>query len=288
MKGLITLIISLALIVQLIYTDNECGISHYKNSTTNGMIVGGREAGKGEFPWMVSVQYKQSHNSYKHMCGGSVINKNWVLTAAHCLIDEFFRQPFREDSVQIVAGAHDINIWETGMSIHSVHSMVINEYNKNYPFDDIALIRVNEEFKYSESHWMVNSICLPDEHYNVHTIADAVAIGWGQTSTVGHDSPILLAVDLPIVSSDKQDRCAYKYGFKHFRDSVFCAGAQHGKDTCHGDSGGPLIQIVNNRSIVVGITSFGSSIGCGAKGIPGVYTDVSKYLNWIHQHIIDH
>ncbi|CAG2170048.1 unnamed protein product [Oppiella nova] len=266
-----------ALNVHLIYGTDECGISHYKRPNSN--IAGGREARKGEFPWMISVQKRNPGDpGHQHHCGASVINRKWILTATHCL------RGIDAKDLQIVAGAHDIKSWTDHMSRHMVEHMVLHpDFDNRTGLNDIALIKVKQEFLFEEkSEWLVNSVCLPKEGYSPRESL-GTAVGWGRKSDKGALSKILKTVDLPIL---KQDDCRRLVGYDFLKDQEFCAGGQHDKDTCTGDSGGPVTQIIENRAVLVGITSAGlGGVPCGSTGWPAIYTDVSKYIHWINEHI---
>lgn len=108
--------------------------------------------------------------------------------------------------------------------------------------------------------------------------------GWGKTE-YANASPIKLKVSVPIISLNT---CAatFRQARIQLRDSQLCAGGESGKDSCNGDSGGPLMNLAPNNSIqfyVEGIVSFGAR--CGKQGWPGVYTRVNKYLDWIIRNV---
>ena len=100
------------------------------------------------------------------------------------------------------------------------------------------------------------------------------AIGFGRTSEGGSGSNRLMEVDIPVISNFQ---CSLSYQ-SHVTGNMICAG-KWGKDSCHGDSGGPLMWYKYFTFCLTGIVSFGK--GCGRFGYPGVYTRVTKYLYWI-------
>ncbi|CAG2121444.1 unnamed protein product, partial [Medioppia subpectinata] len=257
---------------------DECGVSHYKRATDR--IIGGRDAKKGEFPWMISVQVKHPHSpGFVVTCGAAIINTHWVLTAAHCL------ENVDKNDLQIVAGAHDIKDWTEGMSKHTVSKLIAHhDYNKHdFGVNDIALIKVNQEFRFNASKWLQNSVCLPAEDYNARG-RSATATGWGAAAHYRPPARILKAIDMPVLN---QDECRLKHiDYVFLKDTQICCGGQLDRDTCFGDSGGPVIEMVNNRAVLVGIT-VGSpqKEDCGVESWPGIYTDVTKYIKWINDNM---
>ena len=105
----------------------------------------------------------------------------------------------------------------------------------------------------------------------------AWAVGWGATEEDGYAADILQEVDLPIMTNDK---CKQKYKHDYIGPKMLCAGWDAGqKDACQGDSGGPLYYTKGSKVIQVGVVSWGR--GCARKDSPGVYSMVSKYIDWI-------
>lgn len=155
------------------------------------------------------------------------------------------------------------------------------KYRTKSNYHDIALIKLSEKIIMGPK---VRPACLWTRDYiNTTTVS---ATGWGLTKFGGSISEELLKVDLEIFD---QIECVHYYGTgRKFRNGIIeeqlCAGDHTGeKDTCEGDSGGPLqIRVEENDAFVyhvVGVTSFGKA--CGMIGNPSVYTRVSKYIDWI-------
>lgn len=107
------------------------------------------------------------------------------------------------------------------------------------------------------------------------------AVGWGKQTKYGQVSRVLKKVSIRVKD---QLKCKEAYGQRGvtIRDKMFCA-SEDGKDTCTGDSGGPLLKYEYGKVTIVGITSFG--IGCAHPLYPGVYTNVAKYMDWINQYV---
>ena len=110
----------------------------------------------------------------------------------------------------------------------------------------------------------------------------AYAAGWGKTESATA-SEKKLKVEMNIKSLQE---CApvYQRGGILLKQTHMCAGGVRGKDTCSGDSGGPLMRQMTGSWYLIGVVSFGPQ-KCGAPGVPGVYTNVAEYVDWIKDNI---
>ena len=182
-------------------------------------IVGGVEAEHGEFPYMVSLQMNS------HFCGGSLIAKDWVLTAAHCIYSSSV-----PSKVKVVIGAHSL---DEAPEVFKAKQVIKHPgYNSVTSGNDFALIQLDGESAF-EPVMLNGREMLLDVEGMISTTA-----GWGYTREGGPISRVLRKVDVPIVS---QEKCGQAYP-GDITESMICAGLDEGgKDSCQGDSGGPLI-----------------------------------------------
>lgn len=224
-------------------------------------IVGGTEASVGEFPFIVSLQV----NGFGHFCGGSLIKKNWVLTAAHCVGDPIDK---------VVIGMHNLKD-TTNVETLTVKRVIPHpQYNEGTTDYDFALLELASNSVYEP-------ITLNTAEIDVPVSGDAfvaTVAGWGVTKENSYSLPDLLQkVDVPLVS---QASCNASY-VGHITDRMLCAGYDvGGKDSCQGDSGGPLIaNSVDNHKYLIGVVSWGE--GCAVAGHPGIYSKVSAAASWI-------
>lgn len=104
--------------------------------------------------------------------------------------------------------------------------------------------------------------------------------GWGSTGVDRAYSDVKQHVNIPYVPTGV---CKQRYA--HLPDSAICAGGEKGKDSCTGDSGGPLMHKIGDTFILTGIVSYGD-VECGKEGSPAVYTHVYKYLEWINSEMV--
>jgi trypsin len=221
-------------------------------------IVGGYQAEDGQFAFMASIQSKGSDGTAGHFCGGSVIGKRWVLTAAHCLVDT------KPGEIQVGVGRTNIDDTSTGQTLTADRIVVHPDYEETGTFD-AALVHVTADIA-SPS---IALAAVGEDSLEQEGAALTVA-GWG---TEFFGSPFipadLKAVDVQAVADDN---CTTN-GLMGFQaDSEVCAETLGG-DSCQGDSGGPLV--LNGR--LFGVVSWG--IGCADAGNPGVYAEVASYYS---------
>ncbi|XP_031529550.1 serine protease 1 [Vicugna pacos] len=220
-------------------------------------IVGGYTCAKNSVPYQVSL------NSGYHFCGGSLINSQWVVSAAHCY----------KSSIQVRLGEYNINVVEGNEQFISASKIIRHpSYNSNTLDNDIMLIKLKSAATLNSR---VASVSLPTSCASAGT--KCLISGWGNTKSSGSSTPDLLqCLDAPILSSSA---CSSAYPGQ-ITSNMICVGfLEGGKDSCQGDSGGPVV--CNGK--LQGVVSWG--YGCAVKGKPGVYTKVCNYVSWIQQTI---
>ncbi|XP_076853105.1 serine protease 33-like [Brachyhypopomus gauderio] len=232
----------------------------------NTRIVGGNNSDPGSWPWQASLQINGHH-----FCGGSLINKDWILTAAHC-----FPNPA---TVIAYLGMQSLQGINSNMQAFPVSSVNIHpDYNSSTNDNDIALLQLTPSVTFND---YVMPVCLAAEGSSFPSDTYVWVTGWGDTAS-GETLPYpqtLQQVQVPIVSNGD---CANSYSSLTL--NMMCAGlTQGGKDACQGDSGGPLVVKQGSYWIQGGVVSFG--YGCARPNFPGVYTRVSRYQDWINSHI---
>ncbi|CAD6216156.1 GSCOCG00004375001-RA-CDS, partial [Cotesia congregata] len=223
-------------------------------------IVGGDNTTIENVSYQISLQVYGGHN-----CGGSIISKEWIVTAGHCVSSDVSIHSVR-------AGTTFHNM---GGSHHTVAEIVRHEGygldRSGFLMNDIALIRVNEVFQFDETRQPI-PLFNPDEEAIPGSIS--VITGWGDTLSEFPDN--LQTVDVTIISKAQCNENYASYG--GIPENEICAAYPGGgKDACQGDSGGPLA--IEGR--LAGLTSWG--IGCARPEYPGVYTEVAAFRSWIKQ-----
>ncbi|XP_078808036.1 transmembrane protease serine 9-like isoform X2 [Oryzias latipes] len=235
----------------------------------NTRIVGGQDAPAGFWPWQVSLQ-KSSH-----FCGGSLINNQWVLTAAHCFPST------NPSGVTVRLGLQSLQGSNPNAVSRSIVKIIIHPgYSSSTLENDITLLMLASPVNFNDH---IAPVCLAAASSSFYSGTDSWVTGWGNIgSGVSLPAPQnLQEVQVPIVGN-RQCKCSY--GANSITDNMVCAGLlEGGKDSCQGDSGGPLVIKQSNRWIQAGVVSFGN--GCAQPDFPGVYTRVSQYQTWINTQI---
>ncbi|XP_076870785.1 serine protease 27-like isoform X2 [Brachyhypopomus gauderio] len=238
------------------------------NAPLNNRIVGGQSALPGAWPWQVSL-YSLAFD--QHFCGGSLITKDWVMTAVHCFSSINFREVVVHLGKQSLQGSNPKQI------SRQVAQLILHpNYNSDTQDNDISLLRLNESVPFTN---YTRPVCLAAEGSNFLCGTLSWITGWGNIAT-GVDLPfpgVLQEVAVPIVDRKK---CENLLGASLITKNMICAGFMiGGKDSCQGDSGGPMVNKQGTVWVQSGITSWGE--GCASPRSPGVYTRVSQYQKWI-------
>ncbi|XP_026855183.2 granzyme K-like [Electrophorus electricus] len=228
-------------------------------------IIGGKKVKKPK-PWLVSIQLQN-----QHVCGGILIQDQWVLTAAHC--KTLLRPP---QSVSILLGALSLTKKSKNIQHIGVQSYHIPEtFSRNSKKDDIMLVKLHKKPKLIKKRVEVKTI--PILGKDVPAGTKCIVSGWGTTNKeVLKASKTLQEAEVTVV---KRNLCKDFYReILVITDDMLCAGGiKAQRDACWGDSGGPLE--CNND--IVGVVSGGN--GCGDPKKPGVYTLLSKrHVSWIN------
>ncbi|KAH8415355.1 hypothetical protein KR222_005004 [Zaprionus bogoriensis] len=231
----------------------------------DGKIVNGTVAALGEFPYALSLRRAKGGH---HSCGASLLNPAWALTAAHCVRNA---QPAQ---LNLQYGSNTIERNASHVAgVAAIHVHPGYEPQDKY-IHDIALLQLLRPLQLTDS---VQPVRLPDPHQPTPGNSSATLTGWGLNATGGVVQQQLQKVQLQIFSDEE---CSRLHGTQ-LHSSQICAGVpEGGKGQCSGDSGGPLLLAGTDTQI--GIVSW-SVKPCTRPPYPGVFTEVSAYVDWIVQ-----
>ncbi|XP_014477561.1 PREDICTED: uncharacterized protein LOC106745987 [Dinoponera quadriceps] len=266
------------------YLPNPCG------RDLSRRLLGGEKTDLDEFPWMALLEY-QKPNGKTTACGGVLISKRYILTAAHCIKGKDLPVTWRLVSVRlgeydtdterdcIKDGEFSVTCADDTVTVGVEEQIAHEDYlpTSRDQRNDIALLRLSRDVTFTT---YIKPICLPT---NTTVSNKLVVAGWGKTEVLSA-SNIKLKLELPLTNKQQCDQ-TYSAAGVRLGFGQICAGGKRGKDSCRGDSGGPLMAVERltdgtGRWTAMGVVSFGPS-PCGMEGWPGVYTKVADFVPWI-------
>jgi len=238
-------------------------------------IIGGGGAVDGEYPWMAALISSDVEDNYEGLfCGGSLIHPYWVLTAAHCVVGA------KAEDIDVVLGATDLDNSPGAKRIAVAEIVVSPDFNDFTLDSDFALLRLAEPAPAG-----LPVLSLVDRPVLANPGVQAIVTGWGDTTDGDKNYPVRLQeVQVPIVDLAVANATEAYAGT--LSENMLAAGlANGGKDSCSGDSGGPLIvpSPVSPGWMQAGVVSFGN--GCGLPDVYGIYTRIGNFRHFITGHI---
>ncbi|NP_001187139.1 granzyme-like III precursor [Ictalurus punctatus] len=229
-------------------------------------IIGGNEVDRHSRPYMASVQFKKAH-----MCGGFLIRKDYVLTAAHC-VDNIDHSG--KDKLEVLLGAHNINQKESQQQRIQVQKYILHPcYERGERPNDIMLLKLKSKAKENK---FVKVIALPKKDENLPARQECSIAGWGKTKQNSAESSVLREVKLKL---ENNSQCKIFWQNYFDTDNMICTVSDGKKAFCQGDSGSPLI--CGNEP--QGIAAYTHPHDCLNPTYPGVYMKISYFLPWIKQ-----
>jgi secreted trypsin-like serine protease len=254
-------------------------------------IIGGKEALPGQFPWFVSIGYSDAPNSLGHICGGTLISRSWIVTAAHC----FKNEGAKPSSYRVQIGVVRLTSFETALELGKV--LIHKDFTGNVTDGaDIALLKLKTEHLALDKFPALADEQKMKEIKSEESLAEYVVLGFGELEAGLGSSKLMYGAPVPSLGTKSCMAMTYPgtgelvYGDKVKSDMV-CAGdttKPNVSDACKGDSGGGLMymgETPSSNQTLVGVTSWGGDDAnlrpsCSGNALRvGVYTRVATYLS---------
>jgi len=229
-------------------------------------IINGTTAGSN-WPFIVRLKVDKMF-----LCGGAILNEQWIVTAAHCL--------FNMNHVFVTIGDRSKLFHEEDeVQVFPEHFFVHPHFDKTSMVNDVALIKLPKPIPFTDK---IQPVCLAKTVPAPGT--SCFVAGWGATSQGGFSSDKLLEAKVETIP-DHQCSSSQSYGKWYQKETMLCAGKfdEGGTDSCQGDSGGPLICVEGNVPVLQGLVSWG--VGCAQPNKPGVYNRIASSRLWIEKSV---
>jgi len=253
----------------------------YLQGLAQPYIVNGVEAVPHEFPFMAALM-----NRNRQFCGGSLIDERHILTAAHCVAH---MSKYDVQNLRVRLGDHNIKDGiKDGSTVEKRVKRVIRHkgFSSSTLWNDVAILTMEDDVQFNNN---IQPICLA-RGSNSYVDRKVTVAGWGTLSEGGSQPSNLMKVDVKVWTNA---RCKSSYGSSApggITSHMLCASDnvnRRPRDSCSGDSGGPLFSCPYNGSCEqIGIVSWG--IGCAKERYPGVYTRVTEMMPWISRIVAEY
>uniref|UniRef100_A0A8C9MBD3 t-plasminogen activator n=1 Tax=Panthera tigris altaica TaxID=74533 RepID=A0A8C9MBD3_PANTA len=264
---------------------STCGLRQYKQPQFR--IKGGLYADITSHPWQAAIFVKNRRSpGERFLCGGILISSCWVLSAAHCL-----QERYPPHHLKVVLGrTYRVVPGEEEQKFEVEKYIIHKEFDDDTYDNDIALLKLqSDSLQCAQESDTVRTVCLPEADLRLPDWTECELSGYGKHEA---SSPFYSErLKEAHVRLYPAGRCTSQHLFNRtVTNNMLCAGDTRSggnqaniHDACQGDSGGPLVCMKDNHMTLVGIISWG--LGCGQKDVPGVYTKITNYLDWIQDNM---
>lgn len=246
------------------------------------LIVGGQTAKVGNWPWHTAIFHREG-GTFEYKCGGTILDKNTILTAAHCV--RLANGIIASERLSVQVGRNRLRVADDRAQEHEADRILVHkDFRTDSVQHDIALIKLATDLRFTD---YVQPVCVWNKGDDRLLIRDqeGTVVGFGATSTSGF-SETLNEARLPVVENQVCIDSNREVFGQTLTSNMFCAGRRDGVNACNGDSGGGLFFLSGDRWYVRGIVSFSPTIESTGRCDPLEYvafTDVARYIGWIAQ-----
>lgn len=245
-------------------------------------IIGGTVTPPGTWRSQAAIIDRSAPSTYRgQICGGTVIDPSWVITAAHCVTD-YSGRPIPARQFDVLVGTHDLRSGGRRIAVSAVH--VRPGWNAFMLANDVALLQLRKPALVPRDLEVASRTDIP------WSGAELDLAGWGQTDDASNTFPSQLReVSVPAMSAAEcsaaldEAREVFDPSLPSYHTSYLCTGpiGSGGRGPCYGDSGGPLTWDTGGRHVLVGIVSWG--LYCGSPETPAVFSRMANASIWVNQ-----
>jgi len=243
---------------------------------TSTAVVGGAPTDISAHPWQALVIAEPANR----LCGGSIVDAGWILTAAHCVVG------IQAADLDVHLGVSTLGARNSGNQVGISEVIVHPSWDESTFRNDVALLRLTAPVSFGDAASSIAPIRLPigqDASSWPAAGTPATITGWGSTEFGGDPSNQLRAVQVQILGGPDQTQCG-GYGSNFDVTTEICAGLPTGgADACQGDSGSPLVIDVAGIPVLAGVTSVGYE--CARAEYPGLFSRLTTFESWLMQYI---
>lgn len=252
------------------------------------LITHGASTSKGQWPWHVAL-YRAEGINLNFNCGATLVSKNKVITAAHCVTTgDTIKRLINPNQIVLYLGKHKLNQFvEDGSQTRQVSKIVVHpSYSGDSHYGDVAVLTLSKNIEYSN---FVRPICLWESVNGISDIIDreGSVVGWGLDENE-QTADTLKVAKVPVVSMETCIRSYPQFYSQFTSNGTFCAGSRNGTSPCNGDSGGGIVFSRNNIWYLRGLVSLSvakSNNLCDAKNYI-VFTDLTKFGDFIQANLL--